>query len=75
MATEPKYGTHWRGCWRSHDDCCEAAVEFLAEGAEVLMLDVLANDDQDPNALEMQHRLRTLGFTDTEQFDGSGEGT
>ena len=75
MGTEPKLGTHWHGCWKAHDDCCEEAVKFLAEGAEALMLDVLADDDEDPNALEMRHRLHLLGFTQTELIDGGEDET
>ena len=54
--------THWAGCWKSHPDCAIHAVEQLAEGAEVLMLDALARDDADPNALEMKYRLWLFGF-------------
>lgn len=58
-------------CWRYHPFCAVQAVEFLAEGAEVLMSDVLDVDDADPNALEMRHRLHVLGFTQTDPADGT----
>lgn len=56
--------THWASCWREpgHRLCALGAVEELAVGAEVLMLDVLGADPADPNALEMRHRLRARGL-------------
>lgn len=65
--------THYPQCWRSHLDCAIHAVEMLAEGAEVVLLDVLATDDEDPNALEMKHRLHLLGFADLDLIDHAEE--
>lgn len=59
-AEDVRSGTHWVGCWRAHDGCARKAVEFLAEGAMILMIETYVRDPDDPNGREMEHRFALL---------------
>jgi hypothetical protein len=72
---EERVSTHWFGCWRAHDVCARKAVEFLAEGAMLVMIETLAAEPDDPNGRELEHRFKQLDIpVDWLLTDGSPGG-